>query len=169
MVTTETILKEITAKDSASYKSFFMAGLEEDEEHFRIAPEDEKNAAFPTEDRKDSFTLGAFVEGQLAGTVSFMRDGADRIKLRHKGTLFRMFVSKDYRAQGIGKKLVEAVIARVQRDTDIEHINLTVVARNHTAKQLYEKYGFKVFSVEEHAIKWKGKYFTEEQLVLILR
>lgn len=169
MVVSDTILKEITSKELSIYKSFFKAGLEEDEEHFRIAPEDDAEAAFPTEARKDSFTLGVFVDGQLAGTVSFMRDGVNRVKLRHKGTLFRMFVSKKYRGLGIGKKLMEAVIARVHAETDIEQINLTVVARNHTAKQLYEKYGFKVFSVEEHAIKWKGKYFTEEQLVLRLR
>ena len=169
MITTATILKEITSQEVTAYKTFFRAGLEEDEENFRISPEDEKTAAFPTRDRKDSFTLGVFVDDQLAGVVSFERDGASREKLRHKGTLFRMFVSKDYRAQGIGKQLLEAAIARVKNDTDIERNNLTVVARNHTAKQLYEKFGFQVFSVEEHAIKWKGKYFTEEQLVLKLR
>jgi GNAT superfamily N-acetyltransferase len=169
MSATNSLLSEITASQLPLYKAFFISGLVNDEENFRISPQDEQDASFPTKDLSDSFTLGAYVNNYLAGVVSFERDGSTREKLRHKGTLFRMYVAKEFRAQGVGKKLMEEVLLRVKRDTDIEQINLTVVARNHTAKQLYEKFGFRVFSVEEHAIKWKGKYFTEEQLVLNLR
>lgn len=165
----ELTISEITSSQSKLYKDFFLRGLVEDEENFRISPSDESNASFPTADRTDNFTLGAYVGDVLAGVVSFERDGAEREKLRHKGTLFRMLVAKEFRAQGVGKKLMEEVIGRVKNIQNIEQINLTVVALNHTAKQLYEKYGFRVFSVEEHAIKWKGKYFTEESLVLRLK
>lgn len=163
-----TTLKELTSKEAVVYKTFFLNGLTEEEENFRISPNDEQNGPFPTKDEADSFTLGVYVGDKLAGVVSFEREGAQREKLRHKGILFRMYVGKEYRAQGLGKKLIAELIERVKALGDIEQINLTVVARNHTAKQLYEKYGFQVFSVEEHAIKWKGKYFTEESLMLKL-
>lgn len=160
---------EIRSDQFETYKTFFMRGLVEDDEKFRISPNDEIKESFPTLDKEDSFTLGAFLDGHLAGVVSFEREGAKREKLRHKGTLFRMLIAKEFRQQGIGKKLMEEVIRQAKTISDIEQINLTVIALNHTAKQLYEKYGFQVFSVEEHAAKWKGKYYTEETMVLRLR
>jgi GNAT superfamily N-acetyltransferase len=158
----------ITPGQLHEYKEFLTKGLYQDEENFRITPADDLYAAFPTLDKSDSFTLGAYVGLALAGVVSFTRDGRDREKLRHKGILFRMYVSKDFRGLGIARKLIEELIARVRTIGDIEQINLTVIAANATARALYERVGFTTFGSEENAIKWKGKYFAEHQMVLRL-
>lgn len=163
------VIREITSEHIIRYKKFLTVGLTEDEENFRITPNDDKDAHFPTKDTADSFTLGAYFDEKLAGVVSFTREGIDREKLRHKGTLFRMYVSKNHRGNGIGKLLIEGLLFRVKTLGDIEQINLTVVANNNNAKSLYEKFGFETFGVEVNAIKWKGKYFDEEQMVLRLR
>lgn len=160
---------EIKSNQVEQYKKFLTFGLINDEENFRITPNDDLNASFPTKDKLDSFTLGAYSNNELAGIVSFTRDGGDREKLRHKGILFRMYVSKDFRRQGIAKKLIERVIERVKMISDIEQINLTVISNNNNAKKLYEKFGFKTFGSESNAIKWKGKYFTEDQMALPLK
>lgn len=160
---------EITSKEKASYKAFLSVGLLNDEENFRITTNDDLNAPFPTADKIDSFTLGAYVGNELAGVVSFSRDGIDREKLKHKGLLFRMYVSKHFRGNGIAKMLMEDLVNRVKLIGDIEQINLTVIANNAQAKTLYEKFGFVTFGSEQHAIKWKGKYFTEDQMVLRLK
>jgi ribosomal protein S18 acetylase RimI-like enzyme len=60
------------------------------------------------------------------------------------------------------------LIEKVKQLSTIEQIKLTVISNNANAKKLYEKFGFKTFSSEEHAIKWKGKYFTEDQMALRL-
>lgn len=159
---------EIKSDQVEQYKKFLNFGLINDEENFRITPNDDLNALFPTEDKLDSFTLGAYSNNELAGVVSFTREGRNREKLRHKGILFRMYVSKDFRGQGIAKKLIEKLIERVKQISDIEQINLTVIANNDKAKKLYEKFGFVTFGSENKAIKWKGKYFTEDQMVLQL-
>jgi len=159
---------EIRSDQVEQYKKFLTFGLINDEENFRITPNDDLNAPFPTEDRLDSFSLGAYSNNELVGVVSFARDGRDREKLRHKGILFRMYVSKDFRGQGIAKKLIEKLIERVKQISDIEQINLTVIANNDKAKKLYEKFGFVTFGSESKAIKWKERYFTEDQMVLIL-
>lgn len=151
------------------YKNFLAVGLIEDEENFRITATDDLHALFPTTDTTDSFTLGAYVNNALAGVVSFTRDGTDREKLRHKGILFRMYVSGAFRGRGIAKKLIAATIDRVKNINDIEQINLTVISNNATAKNLYYKFGFVTFASEKNAIKWKGKYFTEDQMVLFLK
>jgi cyclohexyl-isocyanide hydratase len=162
-------IKEIFSAQLEQYKMFLNIGLQNDEENFRITVNDDLHSPFPTKNNYDSFTLGAFVEETLVGVVSFRRDGVDREKLRHKGILFRMYVAEKFRGIGIAKKLIQAVIDRAKEIQDIEQINLTVIAGNLKAKQLYENFGFKTFGTESNAIKWKGKYFTEDQMVLQLK
>jgi len=162
-------VREIYAKDSGAYKAFLLNGLVEDEGNFRISPDDEKDAPFPTLGTPDSFTLGAFKDQQLAGIVSFQREGRDREKLRHKGLLFRMYVHPQFRGEGVGRALVKDLLGRVEMLGDVEQINLTVVASNPVAKKLYEQFGFVSFAVERNALKWKGHYYTEEQMVLFLK
>ncbi len=159
---------EIKSDQLALYQQFLTTGLINDEENFRITPNDDLHAPFPTKDGVDSFTLGAYCDHQLAGVVSFTRDGADREKLRHKALLFRMYVAKAFRGKGIAKMLIESVLERVRQIEDLEQINLTVIANNNNAKNLYEKFGFVTFGSEPNAIKWKGKYFTEDQMTLKL-
>jgi GNAT superfamily N-acetyltransferase len=163
---------EIKTETDLDYKNFFLAGLREYEESFRISPQDELEAAFPTRGTADSFTLGAVSDDDgallLLGVVSFERDGATREKLRHKGLLFRMYVARRASGQGIGKILIREVIDRARRIDGIEQINLTVVAANERAKGIYAMFGFETFSIEKRAIKYKGKYFDEETMVLFL-
>ena len=162
-------IKEILSSEIEQYKMFLAAALQSDEENLLITFKDNSDAPFPTKDRNDSFTLGAYAKNVLAGVASFARDGEDREKLRHKGILFTMYVSKEFRGHGIAGQLLEEIIKRVKTISDIEQINLTVITDNLRAKQLYEKFGFEKFGTEQNSIKWKDKYFTEDQMVLRLK
>lgn len=163
------VIQEIFASQEVAYKTFFEEGLTNDEDNFRITPADAAAEPFPTQGRQDSFTLGAFIDGQLVGIVSFQREGANREKLRHKGLLFRMYVSSKVRGQGVGKLLVANLLQRVRQIADIEQVNLTVATHNQPAKNLYGQFGFRIFSSEQQAMKWKGKYFGEDQMALQLK
>ena len=160
-------IKEIFSSQIEQYKTFLTDGS--NEETLLITPGENLNAPFPTKDRNDSFTLGAYVNNVLAGVASFTRDGEDREKLRHKGILFTMYVAKEFRGYGIAGRLLEEIIKRVKNIPDIEQINLIVLTDNLRAKQLYEKFGFEKYGTEQHSIKWKGKYFSEDQMVLQLQ
>jgi len=162
------IISEITSYQIAEYKEFFIDGLLQNENKFRISPDDERRSAFPTNYKPDSFTLGAYVDDKLAGIVSFEREGVTREKLRHKGLLFRMYVNSAYAGNGIGRQLIAELIDRVRALKNVEQINLTVIADNENAIKLYTSFGFKTFSIEERAIKWQGNYLTEQQMVLYL-
>ena len=161
-------IREIYSAQVKTYKEFLREGLVTDEAHFRISPDDDRNEGFPTRDVNDSFTLGAFISDELAGVVSFERDGRHREKLRHKGILFRMYVAAKFRKKGLSLHLIEALISRVKAIPDIEQINLTVISANDTARHIYTRLGFERFAQEKNAIKWKGIYFDEEQYVLML-
>jgi len=162
-------IKEIFSADIELYKMFLTAALQSDKENLLITHKDNTDSAFPTKDRNDSFTLGAYAENVLAGVVSFTRDGEDREKLRHKGIISTMYVSKEFRGYGIAKRLLEELIKRVKTISEIEQINLIVISDNSKAKQLYEKFGFEKYGTEQNSIKWENKYFAEDQMVLRLK
>jgi cyclohexyl-isocyanide hydratase len=162
------LILEIKSDQTADYTAFFMDGLLQNENKFRISPDDERRSAFPTNYKPDSFTLGACVDDQLVGVVSFEREGATREKLRHKGLLFRMYVNSAFAGKGVGRQLIAELIDRVRALKNVEQINLTVIADNEKAIKLYTSFGFETFSIEERAIKWKGNYLTEQQMVLHL-
>ena len=105
-------IRELTPDTHQAYSKFFLTGLVEDEENFRISPDDEKAGPFPTSGLEDSFTLGAFEHGQLAGVVSFQREGKGREKLRHKGLLFRLYVHPHFRGKGVAGQLIQALLRR---------------------------------------------------------
>ena len=162
-------IRALRSSQLDAYKKLILKALLEDEDCFRIAPIDEETEGFPTTEEEDSFTIGAFDEEELIGVASFKRGGANRVKLQHKGILFKIYVDSGYRKQGIAKQLIQEVIKRVALIKNIEQINLTVIPTNKHAKLLYEKFGFKTFASEEKAVKWKGQYFNEDQMKLILK
>ena len=158
------------ATDSARYKDFILQGLRAHPAAFRISPADEATEPFPTTGVADSFTLAAEDEasGKLLGAVSFKRGEANREKLRHKGLLFRMYVDERAQGQGIGRALVEALLVRVQALGNVRQINLTVVASNAPARNLYLKLGFVSFSLERDAVAHGDEFLDEESMVLRL-
>ena len=162
-------LVELTEQASFGYRAFFLTGLRQHRDCFRISPDDEAAEPFPTQGKSDSFTLGLLTDAdKLAGVVSFQREGQTREKIRHKGLLFRMYVSAEHSGQGLGRWLLAETIRRVREQTDIEQINLTVIATNAPAKRQYEKLGFRAFALERNAIKDGGTYYDEAQMVLFL-
>jgi ribosomal protein S18 acetylase RimI-like enzyme len=162
-------IKEILSPQIEQYKMFLAIALQNDEESLLITPSDNLTAPFPTKDRNDNFTLGAYSATTLVGVASFIRDGEDREKLQHKGLLSTMYVSKEFRRHGIARQLLEEIINRVKTISGIEQINLVVLTDNIKAKKLYETVGFEKYGTEQNSIKWKGQYFAEDQMVLRLK
>ena len=163
-------LIDLTDADIAPYQAFLITGLRDHADSFRLSVADEAGAAFPTKGTADSFTMAAIdaATGHYLGVVSFARDGDTREKLRHKGLLYRMYVSADSAGKGIGRALIQAVIDRARHLSTVEQINLTVVASNERAIRLYASLGFVSFGREERSIKYNGQYFDELSMALRL-
>lgn len=115
----------------------------------------------------DGFVIGAFSpDGRLAGCAGFERES--RIKSRHKGTLIGMYVIPAFRGQHLGRKLLDALVARVRTIEEIEQINLTVTHSNEGARALYLAAGFVSFGIEKRALKNGDAYFDKEYMSLRL-
>src|SRR5690606_20358351 len=90
----------------------------------------------------DTAVLGAF-ERDLVGMLWFAREV--RVKLAHKGSIWRTFVRKEFRGQGVGTKLLQTAIAHARDLSDLEVIRLCVSDRSPDARKLYERHGFRVW------------------------
>jgi ribosomal protein S18 acetylase RimI-like enzyme len=103
--------------------------------------------------------LGAFDEGRLAGIAGLALE--PREKARHKATLFGMYVSADVRQRGLGRQLVQAVLAEARTHQYLRLIKLTVTAGNDAAFNLYRRCGFVQFGLEPMAVRVGEEYFDK--------
>lgn len=107
--------------------------------------------------------FGAFIDRELVGIAGLRREPLDQV--RHKAVLWGVFVSPDWRREGLARKL----FARVQsfaREEGVLQIQLCVNAENVRARNLYRSLGFESFGVEPRAMRVGDKYFGEEHMVL---
>jgi RimJ/RimL family protein N-acetyltransferase len=109
-------------------------------------------------DRLSRFDVfGAFRGSELVGIAGFaVHDGP---KYAHKGFLWTMFVRPHARSDGIGRRLVEAVIARAREMVEI--LELTVVSDNAPARRLYSGLGFVEYGLERRGLKHDDRYYDE--------
>jgi RimJ/RimL family protein N-acetyltransferase len=77
---------------------------------------------------------------EIAGFISF--NNWDTRRTAHTG-LFSIFIKKKWRACGIGKLLVQAMLDWAKENKLIRKISLFVFSTNKNAIRLYKKLGFK--------------------------
>ena len=157
-------IRVLQAADKVHYSALWSNALIEQDEFFRISINDEPLPQIQTEFTNDSFTLGAFLNASLVGTVSVARDS--RTKLKHKALLFRMFVHQAASGTGIGKALLKEAISKAKGIEGLRQIYLTVLATNVRAINLYTAMGFETFAREPGSVKISTGYVDELQMAL---
>jgi len=108
---------------------------------------------------------GAFVGGELAGIVGLGREA--RAKVRHKATVFGMYVADEHAGRGLGTALLQQAIAAARAES-LEQLLLTVTATNAGARALYEKAGFRPFGTEPRATRIGSAYHDKTHMILFL-
>jgi ribosomal protein S18 acetylase RimI-like enzyme len=162
-MTIKTITEENEIK---AYYDLLIKAISDEPQFFRISPADMQGEIFPTQDTFENFTLGAFNDaGELMGTVGFKRDVF--LKLHHKGLIFRMYVSEKAKGQGLGRKLLQALIERAKQGEGLRQLYLTVVSSNQRAINLYLSEGFELYSREKGSIKMAENEFVDEDSMIL--
>ena len=87
----------------------------------------------------NSLAIFALVDDTIVGGLTF--DGGKRPRLRHAGE-FGISVAQEYAGLGIGRALIEYMIAWAERSGVIRKINLKVRVDNAGAIRLYERLGW---------------------------
>jgi ribosomal protein S18 acetylase RimI-like enzyme len=111
--------------------------------------------------------LGAFEDGNLIGTVTFMREKG--LKEKHKGRIYAVYVSSSQRGKGVGKALIAALLEIAKQDPSLQQILLSVATTQTAAKKLYRSFGFKTFGTEPNALKIGLTYVDEDHMILRVR
>ncbi len=87
----------------------------------------------------NSLAIVATVDGELVGGLTF--DGGRRPRLRHAGE-FGISVAQAYAGLGIGRAMMECMIAWAKATGVVRKINLKVRVDNVAAIRLYERMGW---------------------------
>lgn len=106
-----------------------------------------------------SQAFGAFLDQQLVGTVAV--EYSARPKTCHSALIIGMYVRPAARGLGVGRALLDAVVAAARARLDLRQLRLTVTEDNDAAIHLYESAGFSTWGTEPSAIRtpsgYKGK------------
>jgi ribosomal protein S18 acetylase RimI-like enzyme len=162
-------IRRLTPADAAAYRTLRLRALREHPEAFTSSYEDE--AGRPVEDAaarlasSPNLFWGAWDGESLGGIVGLERE--KRAKNRHKATVVGMYVAPEHAGQGIGRRMLEVLLAQARRE-GIEMLVLTVTEGNGAAASLYEAAGFRSFGTEPKAIRVDGRYFAKNHMVLDL-
>lgn len=136
-------------------------------EAFSASPEDEAGMTAETLRARlgaggGSAVFGAFDGGTLVGMAGFAR--AERLKERHKGTLWGVYLRADRRGRGMAEGLVAAVIAHARGHVRL--LQAGVGVDNAAARRTYHRLGFAPYGVEVKALLVGGRFIDEELLML---
>jgi RimJ/RimL family protein N-acetyltransferase len=121
---------------------------------------------FIENDSPDHVMFGAFDDERLIGITGFNRMARQRAM--HRGELVQVYLDSNYRGQNIGEKLIRWVLDYAFNLEGIEQVQLSVIANNHTAINLYEKIGFKTFGVQRRYFK-VGETYMDQQFMQLFK
>ncbi len=113
----------------------------------------------------DNVVIGAW-SPELVGSVGIYRES--KLKIRHRLSIWGMYVAPAFRNRGLGTALVKAAIAHGRQLDAVVQIHLEVNENAGAAQSLYEALGFRVWGTEPSALYVDGKYWAEHHMVLVL-
>jgi len=159
-------LRRLTPQDAALYRDIRLEALADSPDAFASTLETERDRALEAFAARlaDTHVVGAFAGPRLAGVAGFSVQAGP--KHAHKGMLWGMYVRPAHRGAGIGRVLVEAIIAHARQR--VELLQLFVVSNNAAARRLYAGLGFVEYGLERHATKYHGQYHDDVLMALPL-
>jgi RimJ/RimL family protein N-acetyltransferase len=162
-------VRRLTPDDATEYRALRIRALWEFPEAFTSSYDEfEKQPIELSEVRlggEHSVFWGAFEGEQLCGMVGMERE--TRAKNQHKATVVGMYVSQEYFGTGMGRALIDALLAHA-RDVGLELLVLTATEGNDVAVKFYEAAGFRSFGIEPRAIKIEGRSYGKNHMYLEL-
>jgi len=85
----------------------------------------------------------------------------------HTANIWGVYVNRNYRGQGIGKKLMDVIVDEIKKHPQIIKISLGVNTKNEPALELYKSCDFKIVGTLQKELKF-GDNFVDEYLMELL-
>src|SRR5215510_1847978 len=86
-----------------------------------------------------NFLVGAFEGRQMVGQAGFVRH--EGRKMRHKGSIWGVYVTAAARGQGVAKAMLTQMLHRVRGYPELEQASLSVSVTQEAARRFYSALG----------------------------
>ncbi|WP_432779026.1 GNAT family N-acetyltransferase [Burkholderia gladioli pv. alliicola] len=108
--------------------------------------------------------FGAYRDGEIVGMAGLRREPGPRE--RHKGVLWGVFVEARVRGLGVGRALLDAVLAEAAEE--LAQLTLAVAGADQRVRDWYVRAGFEVYGVEPRALSVPGGFVDTVLMVRFL-
>ncbi len=162
----EFIIRKLVEADAEIYREIRLEMLNASPSYFGTSYEDsiKEDITFFEDRIKYGNIYGYFNDNHLGGVVGcYQKQG---LKVKHIAGIWGVYVRPPYRGKSIAYKLTEVIISELPKE--IELIQVSVTKGNFPAQKTYEKSGFKIWGIEEKALKIKKDYFDVINMVKFL-
>jgi ribosomal protein S18 acetylase RimI-like enzyme len=163
-------IRALGSGDVQRYHALRQRGLVEHPEAFTSSAEEEAASTEKAAKRlahdpraPHDVVLGAFDGEMLVGVVGMSVD--PRAKARHRGHVFGMYVAPEVAGTGIGRGLLDALVAHARACNGLDALVLTVTAENEHARRFYERAGFAAFGREPGAVRVGGRAYDKLHMI----
>lgn len=152
--------RKLIPEESRMYRAIRLESLEKFPESFgatyqeALSIEKFRIESDIEEQTPERFVYGAFAQQKLVGICTFVKNE------NNTGSIYQMYVKREFQGKNIGQGLIEAVIAEACQKFNGIEIILEVIPGNDKAYNLYRKIGFQEIprtSPEEIRMKYVSK------------
>lgn len=99
--------------DGGEYRDFRLEALKKEPIAFGSSYDEEKSLSEEEWRKRIKNALFALLKGKLIGVIVYVHD--NKVKTKHIANIFGVYVVEEYRGQGGGKKLMDSVLAQIQK------------------------------------------------------
>lgn len=141
------------------YRDLRLEALKKEPIAFGSSFDEEKNISEEEWKRRVGNALFALSEDKLVGMIVYVQ--GNKIKTKHIANIYGVYVTEEYRGQGVGRKLIDSVLEEIKKSKDVVKINLTVNPEQKAAVKLYQNSGFKIVGQLKKEFLVVGRFYDE--------
>ena len=141
------------------YRDLRLEALSCDFVAFGSSYEEENNFSEEEWKRRVKNALFAVSNNKPIGVIVCIQEEKSRTK--HVANIYSVYVSPQFREQGVGKQLMSAILNKINKNQTIVKVKLMVNPLQKAAVHLYQSHGFEIVGTLRKEMYVNGKFYDE--------
>ena len=151
------VIKKLGKDRWREHRNLRLEALKNDPIAFESSYEEEKDLSEEKWRKRAENTLFALSNNTPIGMIVFIY--GHKKKRSDVVTLCGLYVTKVFRGQGAGKKLLESALSEIRKENDNAHVTLTVNCGQVVAIKLYKTCGFEYADTLKEELMGDGNFY----------